>query len=1002
MNRRHEKFKRLFALFLVLVMLATSGNGYSMSALAAGSGGTDETQQTTADDGAGTTADTPASLAAEPQSQTQGSEAQSQSQPQSSTEQSQSQPQSSTEQSQPQSAESTQPSTAANDGTSGSDGSSQNSTAADNGAAGQTTDGQDGAAANGSQDGAVNQVNALANEPQAQSENEPSAGSEGSTLEATSTLVINDGKNYVLSGEEFQLEIQYNVPHLAADQGTEYTNTYIQFTLPRYVKIATHVDQNGEVKESITGNEFDHLEVIKVGSSYIYQIYLKETLDLGRANTLRIGFVTENLVTPDNTSLKFAGFTFNTSYLDSQNNPQTNTKTINVSETTVRANSSWQIEKEIISSDTQNNVLYIKENNEEGYYVTYQITVNDADGVNRLGRLGFDSYNVTDTFPANIPAGGAATGVTDVKIIHGTTEVQLAEGTDYDLIKSGSAVTGITFKTPDTMKDGDSLGQYQEIGDVTNTTYQYTVHYPYDPYTTPGTELDIKTWEMENTAVLNHKPVGGTDASVSDTAEFVIGAYEDNVPSADIRVEKKIQIDNETYVLDSEYQSIYGTPEFSLYTDENCTQMAYNLRKQPMTNIAVNDNTRSSVGDIRYGTYYIRETKGLEGFETAEKIKVVIDQNGAVFFNDAEDAADSGKFTAINIADSAGILQFTKKGDDAYGNKDKNLGGVTFTLTSEGGQEYTATSASDGKVVFHNIPAGKYTLSETAISSDMEENGYTVSDKTYDVEIAGNKVNEPDLAGNNIFKNEAPKGLLEIIKADAETPSKLLSGATFELYGPYESESEAQKAIADISELENKAATLVTDSDGKAVSSPLMNGYYILFETQAPVNYTAGDPQIISITARETKLITINNDPQARVSLSKKGLEEEGAAVIQELAGAEFEIYTSDEKPLYGIKDSEGNYTDVSTEDNAEREPVIITTELDATGNSVSDFNTRSSVSPGTYKYKETKAPDPYVPDNQFHEFTVAPVAPESDDEGWNIAQEITVENYLQYGQILD
>ena len=81
MNRRHEKFKRLFALFLVLVMLATSGNGYSMSALAAGSGGTDETQQTTADDGAGTTADTPASSAAEPQSQTQGSETQPQSQP---------------------------------------------------------------------------------------------------------------------------------------------------------------------------------------------------------------------------------------------------------------------------------------------------------------------------------------------------------------------------------------------------------------------------------------------------------------------------------------------------------------------------------------------------------------------------------------------------------------------------------------------------------------------------------------------------------------------------------------------------------------------------------------------------------------------------------------------------------------------------------------------------------------------------------------------------------
>ncbi|MBS5520710.1 MAG: hypothetical protein KHX56_00405, partial [Clostridiales bacterium] len=49
MNRKHGRFKRLFALFLVLVMLATSGNGYSMQAVAAG---IDETVQTEQTDGA--------------------------------------------------------------------------------------------------------------------------------------------------------------------------------------------------------------------------------------------------------------------------------------------------------------------------------------------------------------------------------------------------------------------------------------------------------------------------------------------------------------------------------------------------------------------------------------------------------------------------------------------------------------------------------------------------------------------------------------------------------------------------------------------------------------------------------------------------------------------------------------------------------------------------------------------------------------------------------------
>ncbi len=34
MNYKHGRFKRLFVIFIVLVMLATSGNGYSIRALA--------------------------------------------------------------------------------------------------------------------------------------------------------------------------------------------------------------------------------------------------------------------------------------------------------------------------------------------------------------------------------------------------------------------------------------------------------------------------------------------------------------------------------------------------------------------------------------------------------------------------------------------------------------------------------------------------------------------------------------------------------------------------------------------------------------------------------------------------------------------------------------------------------------------------------------------------------------------------------------------------------
>ena len=323
MNRRHEKFKRLFALFLVLVMLATSGNGYSMSALAAGSGGTDETQQTTADDGAGTTADTPASLAAEPQSQTQGSEAQSQSQPQSSTEQSQSQPQSSTEQSQPQSAESTQPSTAANDGTSGSDGSSQNSTAADNGAAGQTTDGQDGAAANGSQDGAASAAT-TSSETQSASEAQSEAQSEQPADNGIMTMDAGDGEsktsviwNYstyinkegttseeIQSGETFDYVISYNVPPL--EDGSNYQSMQISLTLTQEQRdrLSVVAANPGEGTDGymITGSDVSRV-IVRDGT---IDIILNTSLDTGTAGTVTIKFKTDNMEWENGSTIHFS------------------------------------------------------------------------------------------------------------------------------------------------------------------------------------------------------------------------------------------------------------------------------------------------------------------------------------------------------------------------------------------------------------------------------------------------------------------------------------------------------------------------------------------------------------------------------------------------------------------------------------------------------------------------------------------------------------------------
>ena len=73
--------------------------------------------------------------------------------------------------------------------------------------------------------------------------------------------------------------------------------------------------------------------------------------------------------------------------------------------------------------------------------------------------------------------------------------------------------------------------------------------------------------------------------------------------------------------------------------------------------------------------------------------------------------------------------------------------------------------------------------------------------------MANHKNTLPD--GATEFKNESSKGLLTIRKTDAENQETTLSGAVFQVYGPYESESGAKEALESPS-ADKLAATLTT------------------------------------------------------------------------------------------------------------------------------------------------------------------------------------------------
>ncbi len=818
-----------------------------------------------------------------------------------------------------------------------------------------------------------------------QAVNAEESASSGTAMDVTSTLIIDGGGSSVLAGQTFQLQIQYNVPELGSNQGNAYSGAYIQFTLPTYLQVDTDDDKFRIDGPDVTATSKDDYGI------YTIELNDGESLTSNTTNTVTITLVTENLVTPNGTELTLDDFTFSVNYLASNDNSVRQNLPVPAQTVTVVAASDWQVEKTIVGGDAENSLDYVRV--DDSFEVTYQVTVTDAGGVNRLGRLGFAEYKLIDTLPTDLPAGGMAVAVSDVKILHGDSEIPLEKDKDYTLDEDNGTITGITFLTLDTMQEGDTLGQYQKLGDVTDTTYQYTVRYPYKPYTTEGTALDITSHTLTNTVDLVYTLYGDVEDSKQDTATFVIAAYEDGVASADVSVEKYLSIGGRTYLLNSQYADIYGTAEFTLYTDEDCTTVAYNLYRQLLSNIAVDEDGIATFQNVRYGTYYLKETKTPDGFQTAAVVRVEIDESGNVTFVGEQTEGENGALVLTNTADTVGILEFTKKGNSV---DDTNvpLAGAEFTLT-DGTNTYTAVSGTDGKVVFYNIPAGTYTLSETGLSEALTQEGYTVSENTFKVTVKEDTVNTPELHEENIFLNDSPMGLLQIQKVDAQNNSIRLSGASFEVYGPYKTRTEAEAAISDLSEA-TCVDSVTTNNSGMATFDLLMEGFYVLLETDAPVNYTAGAPQVVEVTARETVTLQVENDPQAQVRFVKRGGASAGTAT-QELAGATFVLYDENEELLYGVKDLEGNFTEVSTEQGTGRVAVEITTYLDATNRSTSPS---VSLSPGTYYYQETDAPAPYMADTTLYSFTVAAVAPASGSGTWNIEQQVSVVNILKVGQI--
>ena len=261
------------------------------------------------------------------------------------------------------------------------------------------------------------------------------------------------------------------------------------------------------------------------------------------------------------------------------------------------------------------------------------------------------------------------------------------------------------------------------------------------------------------------------------------------------------------------------------------------------------------------------------------------------------------------VTEDKGSLTINKTDADTG----KALAGVTYRLFDSAGNKIAdATTDTNGKVIFSDLPLGSYTYQEISAPE-----GYVVDDTKYPITITASALNITATRTNALGKAG-----VEISKVDADSNTPL-QNAGFRLYDASGSQ----------------VAEGYTDANGKLTFVDLKLGNYTCKEFQAPTGYELDDTafpvvlnqngQVLKVT-RENKLIT------GSIEILKID-----ADTKQPLSGV-----------VYRLFDTEGNKIADGT--------------TDTNGKLIFD-----NLKPGEYSYQEISTVDGYHLDDTKYDFSL-------------------------------